>query len=64
VSKPTHVLTARSISGKRVDLITGSPSTSVSVYARADLGARLAAYYGREDPDLEVTVRELAEDER
>ncbi len=64
MTKPTHVLTGRSVSGRRVDLITGAPSESISVYGQADLTARLAAYYGLEDPDLEVTVRDLAEGER
>jgi len=64
MSKPTHVLTARSRSGKSLNALTGGSSCTISVYGQADLDARLTAWRGLEDPDLEVTIRELAEDER
>jgi hypothetical protein len=55
--KPTHILTARSKSGRRLDCVTGSPVTSISVYGLTDLGRRLAA--AARDPEIGVSVRRL-----
>lgn len=49
------LLTARSRSGRRVNIITGADSDTVAVYGRADLDRRLAA--AEADPDIEATYR-------
>ncbi|MFJ7998986.1 hypothetical protein ACIQ7D_17820 [Streptomyces sp. NPDC096310] len=53
---PKYVLTARSRTGQKVDIITGADHDSIAVYDDADLKHRLDA--AKNDPrDLEVTVR-------
>ena len=53
----THVLTARSVSGKVLNPLSGEPVASCAVYGLVDLAARLGA--AEKDPDLEVSVRAL-----
>jgi hypothetical protein len=62
--KPTHILTIRSKSGRPLNITKSEPVESCSVYGLVDLGQRLAAFSGREDPDLEVDVQEITEDMR
>jgi hypothetical protein len=57
VSAATHILTARSRSGRPLNMVTGGPVECCAVYGLADLARRLAA--AARDPDLEVTVRRL-----
>ncbi|MFJ4988785.1 hypothetical protein ACIP9H_33915 [Streptomyces sp. NPDC088732] len=51
-------LTAESRTGDRVNVITGEPKDTVTVYDEADLNRRVAA--AETDPrNLDVTVREI-----
>ena len=57
--KPTHILTVRSLSGKRINPVTLGSSTFCTCYGQTDLDARLAA--AAKDPDIDVSVREYGE---
>ncbi|MFJ1647987.1 hypothetical protein [Streptomyces sp. NPDC088258] len=53
---PKYILTARSRTGQKVNIITGADHDSIAVYNDADLQRRLDA--AKNDPrDLEITVR-------
>ena len=51
----THILTARSKSGKTLNPLNGEPEDSIAVYGQEDLDRRLAA--AAKDPDIEVSTR-------
>ena len=56
---PTWKLTATSLTGDKVDPITGSSTDSITVYDRADLDRRIAA--AEKDPrGLVVVVEQIS----
>ena len=56
---PKWALTATSRTGQKVNIITGAPTDTVTVYDQADLDRRLKA--AESDPrDLDVTVERLS----
>jgi hypothetical protein len=52
------LLTVRSRSGRRVNMITGAPEDTVMVHSREDLERRIRA--AEQDPDLELSYRDAA----
>ena len=59
MSTPTHILTVRSRSGRRINPLTLGSSDFCTCYGLVDLAARLAK--AAKDPDIEVTVRPYGE---
>lgn len=53
------ILTATSRTGKKVNIITGSPTDSAAIYDEAELNRRIAL--AKQDPrDLDIHVRAIS----